>query len=338
MELHSPLVSVICAVYNGEKTVATSIDSVIAQTYPHWELILVNDGSKDQTVDIINRYAAADPRIILVNNARNMGQTASLNEGVKAARGTYIARIDADDFFAPDKLQQQVSFMEAHPEMALCGTNAVCADSDTGKETVISFPETDQDIAAGMLTHSSIIHVSVLIRKTALDIAGEYNTGFHVAADYELWARFVKAGLPMYNLQEALVTFNFSSATFGRSNMERTRNEFLRVNIPYLFWAVQHTNHFTNLSVFSRLVVPVHILTGKQILAMYNRLLPALFSKGGIGMFFRAGLLFLAAYRNRSSEEKIQTETPAGAAPGYASLLLIIYPLYALLRKRVPQS
>jgi glycosyltransferase involved in cell wall biosynthesis len=335
---NKPTVSVVCAVYNGSETIHVSIESVQSQTFQDWELILVNDGSKDQTVDIINRYSAADARIRLVNNSRNMGQTASLNEGIKAARGTYIARIDADDFFAPDKLQKQVSFMEAHPEITLCGTNALCADSDTGKETVITFPETGQDIAAGMLTHSSIIHVSVLIRKSALDIIGEYNSSFQVAADYELWTRFVKAGFAIYNLQQALVTFNFSAVTFGRSNMERTRNEFLRVNIPYLFWTVQHTGRFEDLSVFSRLVVPVHILSGKQILALYNRLLSVLLSKAGIGMFFRAGLLFLAAYRNRSSEEKIHTEKPAGSATGYASLLLIIYPLYALMRKRVPQS
>src|SRR3989344_2688822 len=122
-----PKVSILMGAYNASQYVRSAIDSVISQTFPHWELLIINDCSTDETRAIIQSYH--DPRLHLLENRQNLGLTKSLNIALGQAQGEYIARLDTDDISLPERLTTQVHFLESHPEIALVGSLAKLIDS-----------------------------------------------------------------------------------------------------------------------------------------------------------------------------------------------------------------
>ena len=122
-----PAISVVMSVYNGEQFVAQSIESVLRQTFPGFELLIVNDASTDRTREIVTSFR--DPRIRIVDNPSNVGLTRSLNRGLALARGRFVARQDADDLSLPTRLAEQLAFMRANPGVALVGTQARVMDA-----------------------------------------------------------------------------------------------------------------------------------------------------------------------------------------------------------------
>ena len=116
------------AVYNGEEYLYSSINSVLNQTFSDFELVIIDDCSNDKTYNIINDFK--DSRIVYSRNIKNIGQTPSLNIGVKLSKGKYIARIDADDLYIDNKLEKQFYFMEKNPEITVCGTQSKCIDEN----------------------------------------------------------------------------------------------------------------------------------------------------------------------------------------------------------------
>src|SRR4029079_12299348 len=116
----SPRVTVLMSVYNGERFIEATVRSVLGQTFSEFEFLIVNDGSTDRTRELVASYN--DPRVRLVDNNGNIGQTRSLNRGLRMAAGELIARQDSDDVSEPERLRKQVNFMDSHPEVALLGT------------------------------------------------------------------------------------------------------------------------------------------------------------------------------------------------------------------------
>ncbi|MBQ3799225.1 MAG: glycosyltransferase family 2 protein, partial [Treponema sp.] len=116
-----PKISVVTSVYNCERFVGETIQSVINQTFTDWEYILIDDCSKDRSAEIIQSFADKDPRIRLIRNEQNQGQCRNLNHGIQLAKGEYIARLDHDDLCYPERFQKQLDYMEAHKETVLCG-------------------------------------------------------------------------------------------------------------------------------------------------------------------------------------------------------------------------
>ena len=118
MDERPPLVSIVIPVYNGEKYLAECLDSVFAQTYSNWELVIINDGSSDGTENVILRYQ--DKRIKYLPNHTNKGIIFSLNRGLQESNGVYIARLDADDVALPSRIEKQVEFLTKNPEYVMC--------------------------------------------------------------------------------------------------------------------------------------------------------------------------------------------------------------------------
>ena len=118
--VNAPAVSVVMPVYNGEKYLRESIDSILNQTYTDYEFIIVNDGSNDKTEEIILSYN--DNRIRYIKNEKNLQIVKSLNRGIELAKGRYIARMDADDISLPRRFEKQITFMENNLEIGVCGT------------------------------------------------------------------------------------------------------------------------------------------------------------------------------------------------------------------------
>ena len=198
--VNAPVISVVMSVYNGEKYLRESIESILEQTYKNFEFIIINDGSTDSTREIILSYN--DPRICLIDNEENMGLTKSLNKGLKIARGEYIARMDADDISMPERFESQIDFLNHHRDYAVVGTFLKVINEDSKVVFTIEKPIQHTDIREFLNKDNCIGHGSAMIRKTCLQNVGFYDESIEKSQDYELWLRISQnyrlANIPQY--------------------------------------------------------------------------------------------------------------------------------------------
>lgn len=196
----APVISVVMSVYNGEKYLRESIESILGQTCRNFEFIIINDGSTDLTREIVLSYN--DPRICLIDNEENMGLTKSLNKGLKIARGEYIARMDADDVSMFDRFERQIDFLNRHRDYAVVGTFLKVINEDSKVVFTIEKPTQDADIREFLNRDNCIGHGSAMIRKTCLQNVGFYDESIKKSQDYELWLRISQnyrlANIPQY--------------------------------------------------------------------------------------------------------------------------------------------
>ena len=179
-------VSVLMPVFNGEKYLTEAIESILKQTFADFELLIINDCSTDRTENLV--LSQTDKRIRLVRNDQNLGLAASLNKGMALAKGEYVARMDCDDFSLPERLAEQVAFLDQNPEIHICGT-WVQAFGENG-ETVWEYPTDPDHISCQMLFNCCVAHPSIMIRKQAWHELGlAYDPAFRYGEDYELWLR-----------------------------------------------------------------------------------------------------------------------------------------------------
>lgn len=211
-------VSIILPTYNGATRIAKAIESVIAQTYTDWELLIIDDGSTDDTQAVL----PADSRIRYVRNETNLGIQKSLNRGLEEAKGTYIARIDDDDMWSdPDKLASQVAFLEAHPDHVLVGTGVIIVDEEGNELQRYVLPGHDQHIRNKILRKNCFVHSSVMFRNIGIRYS-EDETVRH-AEDYELWLRLGQNG-KLANLVSYSVRFTVrKNSLTGRNRVVQAR-------------------------------------------------------------------------------------------------------------------
>lgn len=178
----TPLVSIVMAMHNAEPFVGEAIQSVLAQTFTNFELIVIDDGSRDASADRVRSFA--DERVRLLSLATNQGASRARNTGIAQARGSYIAVLDADDVARPDRLALQVAYMDAHPECVMSGGGAQYFG---GRSEVYVPPTTHEELAAGLLVLNRFVHSSIMLRKAALDQHGlTYLSEEEPAEDYRL--------------------------------------------------------------------------------------------------------------------------------------------------------
>jgi len=139
-----PLVTIGLAIYNAEATLVSAVQSIVAQTYQEWELLLVDDGSRDASLKIAQDFK--DERIVVVSDGKNKGHSARLNQAVKMARGQYCCRMDQDDIAFPNRLEKQVEFLERHPDIDLVASSVVVFRNDGSLAGVVQIPESHQEI------------------------------------------------------------------------------------------------------------------------------------------------------------------------------------------------
>lgn len=182
-------VSVILPVYNGERFVTQAIESVLAQTYKNFELIIVDDGSTDRTVDRIKPYLR-EPNVRYIKQ-RNRGLASARNTGIKSAKGRYLAFLDHDDLYTPDKLEIQVAYLTAHPEFALVHGNLDFID-ETGHEYILPVPyitDASGECFERLFLCNAVSVPAVLVRKEYVDRIGRFDESLRYAEDYDLWLR-----------------------------------------------------------------------------------------------------------------------------------------------------
>lgn len=202
-----PLVSIIIPTHNRQGYLKRAIKSVLCQTYQNIEIVVIDDGSTDETPKIVSELAKKEPRITALKNEINLGFVKTLNRGINRARGKYIARLDDDDFWVdPKKLEKQVGFLERHPDYVLVGGGVIKIDKE-GKELVrYLLPEKDEVIRRSILIDNLFAHSAVLFKKDAWERAGGYDGEFGFFADRDLWLKLGKLG-KFYNFQEYFVYY-----------------------------------------------------------------------------------------------------------------------------------
>jgi len=196
----APKISVLLPVYNAENFIAESIQSILDQTEPDFELLVIDDCSTDRSLEIIESFQ--DFRIILRKKKSNSGYTESLNWGIDQARGKYIARMDADDISLPQRFEKQVCFLEQHQEIAICGTDAIVE----GSKLKFNYPEEPEKLWANLLLGSSLIHPTIMGR-TEVFKQFKYDITKEPAEDYDLFTRLAARGKPLANLAEPLLIY-----------------------------------------------------------------------------------------------------------------------------------
>jgi glycosyltransferase involved in cell wall biosynthesis len=197
-------ISVILPVYNGEKTIAPAVESILNQSFRDFELIIINDGSTDGTPQILSGFT--DPRIRTLHQ-ENQGLVASLNRGILESRGKYIARMDADDISLPDRFRKQWDFMEQHPTVAVVGGSTQVVYRD-GKTSVRRYPKDTAAIKKNIARICPMPHPLVMIRREVFDRVGLYDStkvGANLLEDHDLWVRILAAGYDMANLPEVMM-------------------------------------------------------------------------------------------------------------------------------------
>jgi glycosyltransferase involved in cell wall biosynthesis len=218
-----PTISVIMTVFNGKDFLEEAIVSICNQTFTDWEFIIINEyGSNDGSRDIIEHYANLDSRIYFVQNERRLGFTASLNKGITMASGTYIARMDDDDYSYPTRFEKQVLFLENNADIGLCGTLQMSVKP--GAENILYVATSQEDLKAEMLFGCQISHCSVMFRrKLFLENNYKYDENY-LAEDYELWTRLLNK-VRFANLGEVLVKHRWGFQNISIEKGERLHKE-----------------------------------------------------------------------------------------------------------------
>lgn len=181
------------AVYDGAATVERAIASVLSQTFRDLELVVVDDGSRDGTGEVLKRIASSDPRVNVVTNSVNLGNPASSNRGIVAARSRLIARLDADDICLPDRLERQVERLVQEPDIGVLGGSAELVDN-RGSLGVEHRPEGHEELTANMYRRTPFINSTVMMRREVLEAVGGYDErlpppALNKAQDADLWFR-----------------------------------------------------------------------------------------------------------------------------------------------------
>lgn len=212
--MRDPAATFVMAMYNAEATVGATVRSILAQTRADWELVAVDDASRDGTVRVVKSFE--DPRIRVVRQPANAGQAAALTRGLQEARADFIARIDADDLCVPERLERQIPWLEQHPEVTLLSTRAsIFDDGQRELGTVSSVRGRPAQLRTCLVRNRLANHVSVLARRAPMLEAGGYSPLLPVMADLHLWTRLILRGAVFAQLDDVLVRILRARATFS---------------------------------------------------------------------------------------------------------------------------
>ena len=205
MTTDAPTVSVVMCVRDGARYLRAAVDSILAQSYRDFEFVVVDDGSADATPTILQTYARADPRLRILRGA-GRGIVSALTQGMAAARGRLIARMDSDDIALPTRLQRQVAFLNGRPDIQAVGSAVQIIDAAGKPRAMRSFPADPETIARELQRYNAIANSTTIMRRDAYVQAGGYREPFCQAEDYDLWLRMSERGA-LANLPDVLLLY-----------------------------------------------------------------------------------------------------------------------------------
>lgn len=219
-----PEVSVIMPAYNAEKTIGISIESVLAQTFTDWELIVIDDGSHDKTKEILTKMAETDSRIRFYQNEKNSGASYTRNRAVELAQGKWIAFLDSDDIWKPEKLEKQIKLAQIHPEMVICYTASSFINEDGEPYNYVM--EAKENVTYKMLLRKNLLSCSsVMILSSVMKRIKMPNDKMH--EDYYVWLTVVRECGVAYGINEPLLTYRLCS---GSKSSNRIKSAIMLFN------------------------------------------------------------------------------------------------------------
>ena len=225
-----PTISVLMAAFNAGKFLDASIRSIHRQTFQDWELLIVDDASTDGSAGVAGRWAEIDKRIRVITNSANKGQTPCLNQGLREARGKWIARQDADDLSHPLRLTRQFERVACDPDLALVGTCGRIIDENDRLCGLLDAPLSAASIRWSAAILNPFLHTSAMFRR---DIVfgefGGYDESFRISQDYDLWTRVI-ARHPSANLPWRLVCYRNLAASLSKAGRSTAFEEARRVS------------------------------------------------------------------------------------------------------------
>lgn len=232
-----PLVSVVMPVRNAGATIARAVASIQSQTLADWELIAIDDGSKDASRFVLIEMAQVDPRIRILRTKG--GIVAALNAGLQSAIGEFVARMDADDESEPTRLAAQAEYLRLHPDIGLVGCRVRHGGDRTAQAGYALHVDwlnsllTPEEIALNRFVESPFAHPSVMFRRHLVEDHGAYRAG-DFPEDYELWLRWLDADVHMAKLPEELVTWNDSPDRLSRTDPRYAPEAFFRLKAQWI--------------------------------------------------------------------------------------------------------
>ena len=221
-------VAILLAVYNAEKYLEECLTSIENQSWQDWELFACNDGSKDASLSIMKRYAANDQRIHILNNEQNIGIVATRNRLIEAipAQAEYAAWVDSDDICFTDRIQRQVEFLEAHPEIGAVGAALEIIDENSRTTGFRHYPESPEEIRQKLPVTNVIAQPVLMLRSSVIKSTGLYTFDYPVCEDYDYWLR-VSEKYDFANIGEPLLRYRISTTQCKQSRLK----EMLRLTL-----------------------------------------------------------------------------------------------------------
>jgi len=216
-----PLVSVIMLSFNTEKYISQAIKSILNQNYKHFELIIIDNLSNDNTIKIIEEFQKKDNRIRTFFNKQNEGIAYSRKKALKLAKGKYIAVLDSDDVARNDRLSKQVSFLEQNPDYGLVGSNLIIINEKSKLIGKRIYPHNDIEIKKKILIYNPIALSAAVFRKELIKKVGGYKKHLNYCEDYDL---FLRIGLisKIYNINDSLTYYRISKSQTKTKNLKET--------------------------------------------------------------------------------------------------------------------
>ncbi len=221
-------VAVVMPCYNAQATLPETLESIAAQTFEDFCLVAVNDGSQDQTADILESFAQRFPERVVVIDQENQGQTVAKNVGLERSRSDFVAFIDSDDLWAPDKLEKQVRLMADNPQIGLCYTAARQIDPESTPVGLISVSPSHRGRCLNeLILRNNIVASSVMVRRDAVEQAGGFDTALRACENWDLWIRIAR-GYELEYLDEPLTSYRLHPNNMSK-NFEKIFNARLQV-------------------------------------------------------------------------------------------------------------
>jgi glycosyltransferase involved in cell wall biosynthesis len=219
----SVLVSVVMATRNDDPLfLAQAIDSIKAQTYSDWELVVADDSDRRDTIQVLESYASelGETKFRLLRNDPPLGLPRSINRALAASRGQLVARMDGDDLCLPDRLEAQVAYLEEHPDVGIVGSDIEIVDADLGHLSIRQYSKSERDIVSLSFIRNPLAQPTVMMRRSVLDRIGPYDVKCERAEDYELWLRAIKRSVKLANMDRVLLKYRISE-TYSRKRDKR---------------------------------------------------------------------------------------------------------------------
>lgn len=252
-------ISVLMPAYNAQEYLDASIQSILDQTFRGFEFIIVDDYSTDRSWEIIKKYARKDKRIVTLRNKRNLRTTVTLNRGLELAKGKYIARMDADDWSYPDRLQKQYKFMEKHPEVGVSGGIIEVCDENLKVINLRRYPLDDSGARKIIFRYSPFAHPATIWRMKDLKTVGGYNKNIPLSQDYELYFRIGKVS-KFGNLKDTLLKLrthsDSSSIVRGKFQEQYAIYSRIKAFLEYGYEMSSFDKLYTFLQMLSMAMIP----------------------------------------------------------------------------------